>query len=128
MKTSLLILGLILATANAINLHDKRHDHGCPADDDSKPLSAEASAAALKVVVAAKKDENDYEIKVANNKAKKASKAEASRQIKDALEDEGMDNEKKAIESAVNVVENIRKKKMAVHDDALKKIEDAKEN
>ena len=56
MKTSLLILGLILASANAVNLHEK----GCPAEDIySKPLSAEASAAALKVVVAAKKDEND---------------------------------------------------------------------
>ncbi len=37
-----------------------------------------------------------------------------------------MENEKKAIENAVNVVENIRKRKMAVHDDALKKIEAAK--
>ena len=57
MKTSLLILGLILATANAVNLHGPG---SCGSDDGlGKPLSAEASAAALKVVVAAKKDEND---------------------------------------------------------------------
>ena len=57
MKTSLLILGLILATTNAINLHAPG---SCASDDGlGKPLSAEASAAALKVVVAAKKDEND---------------------------------------------------------------------
>ena len=57
MKTSLLILGLILATTNAVNLHGPS---SCSSDYDSgKPLSAEASAAALKVVVAAKKDEND---------------------------------------------------------------------
>ena len=121
MKTSLIVLCLFIS-ANAMRLTD---DHNCPGE---KPkLSDEASAAVIKAEAIAKKVDNDREILQANKRAREAEKNEASKQIKEALEGEGMSNEKKAMENAVNVVENIRKQKSAVHDEALKRIEKNKE-
>ena len=95
-------------------------------DDATKESVKKAAAAALKVAVAAKKAEAAETIKKDQAEVVKAERRENSDSIIEALEKTQKQEEKKAVETAVAIVEKIRQKKLLQHDAALKEIEQIK--
>lgn len=134
MKSWAIILGVsaIAMTSNsefqasAVQLQSMIDINENKLDETTKASVKRAAAAALKVAVAAKKAEASESIKNDMKEVHKAEKAETSDSITEAVDKYAREEERKAVERAVQHVEKIRQKKLEVHKSALKEIENIK--